>query len=87
MIYMLTAIGLTPRGTSSEHIYTKAIVEKRNVQHNTKNNRTTYLRKEQHNYQQNNTINNKNNTINNLITKSASLAPSLLVITLHLPYN
>ena len=44
MIYLLTAIGLTPGGSNTVYIYTKAIY------------RTTQLTKEQHN-NKNNTIN------------------------------
>jgi len=52
MIYLLTAIGLTPGGSSTVHIYTTTI------------HRTQLITITQ---QQNNTINNKNNTNNNLI--------------------
>jgi len=44
MIYLLTAIGLTPSGSSTVHIYTQTI--HRTTQLTT---RTTQLTKEQHN--------------------------------------
>jgi hypothetical protein len=71
MVYLLTAVGLTPGGSSTVRIYTQTI--HRTTQFTT---RTT---------QQNITINNKNNSFNNLIGKSAVRAPSLRIIPWHLP--
>jgi len=67
MLYLLIAIGLTPRGSSTVHIYTQTI------------HRTTQLTTRTQ-LQQNNTINNKNRTINDLIGKNAGCAPSLRII-------
>jgi hypothetical protein len=41
MIYLLTAIGLTPGGSSTEHIYTQTV-------YRTQSTRTTQLTTEQH---------------------------------------
>ena len=76
--YLLTAIGLTPRGSSTVHIYTQ------------RTHRTTELTTRTTKLHQNNTINNNNNnnnTVNNLIGNSAGRAPSLKVLPWHLPYN
>jgi hypothetical protein len=81
MIYLLTAVGSTPGGSSTVHIYTQTVhrttqltrTTQHNEQHNiTINNRTTQLTTrttQHHNQQQNNTINNKNNTTSQLTTE------------------
>ena len=69
-VYLLTAIGLTPGGGSTVHIYTQTI--HRTTQLTT---RTTKLATEH-------TINNKNNTINNIIGKSAGPCPVFASYTL-----
>ena len=72
MIY-LTAVGLTPGGSSTIHIYTKQYIEQYNLhkQYIEQHNRhKQYI--EQHNL---------------LIRKSADRAPSLRGKPWHLPYN
>jgi len=50
LLYLLTAIGLTPGGSSTVHIYTQTL--HRTTQITTR----TQLTTEQHNFQQNNTL-------------------------------
>ena len=53
MIYLLSAIGLTPGGSSPVHIYAQRVHRAIYIA------RTTQLTTEQHNEQQNNTMNNR----------------------------
>jgi hypothetical protein len=81
-IIYLTAVVLTPGCSCIVHIYTQTVhrtTQFDNINNAIKN-RTTQLTTEQHNQQQ-------NNTINNLNGKSASRVPSLRVIPWYLPYN
>jgi len=43
MIYLSTAIGLTPGGSSTVHIYTQTIRRTTQITENTNNNRTTQI--------------------------------------------
>ena len=78
MIYLLTAIGLSPGGSSAVHIYTQTI--HRAIQNK------QYIER----YKTNNTYSDTKQTIHRATQqfwKSAGRAPSWLVIPWHLPYN
>ena len=81
MIY-LTAIALSPGGSSTIHIYTQAIHRTKQTIH-----RTTHYQHKQ--YTEQHIIDTKQyiEQHNSLIRKSVDRAPSLRGIPWHLPYN
>ena len=81
IIYMLTAVGLTPGGSSTVHIYTQTV--HRTTQLTTLVGRLSGTR----NQSGQNKINDELRKNYRLIAKSAGRAPSLRVIPWHLPYT
>jgi uncharacterized integral membrane protein len=78
LIYLLTAIGLTPGGSSTVHIYTQTV--HRTTQLTTLVGMLSRLRTQSGQTK-------INDELTELIGKSAGRAPSLRVIPWHLPYN
>ena len=80
MIYLLTAIGLSPGGSSTEHIYTQI---RRTTQLTTLFGRLSGIRKQNGQTK----ISDELRKTYRLIAKSAGRTPSMRVIPWHLPYN
>ena len=81
MIYMLTAIGLTPGGSSTVHVYTQTI--HRTAQLTTLVGRRCGIRTQSGQTK----INDELSKNFRLIGKNAGRAPSLRVMPWHLPYK